>query len=163
MAKNKKLRKELIRIAEYLVTGGAWFWSGYAMFFVCDQILGWSFFPAKITATLVGLTVNFILERWWVFAGKDARKDIKQVTWRYVIVTVINIVLDTLIVWGLKLAGISPYIGQFISSGFFTFWNYIWYKFYVFAKQKKVVRRQSAPVIHRNKKARPATKLSARA
>jgi putative flippase GtrA len=32
----------------------------------------------------------------------------------------------------LRDAGIEPEIGQFIAAGFFTFWNYIWYKLWVF-------------------------------
>jgi putative flippase GtrA len=43
--------------------------------------------------------------------------------------------MDYGIVAGLKAAGITPYIGQFISSGFFTVWNYFWYRFWVFPTQ----------------------------
>ncbi len=40
--------------------------------------------------------------------------------------------LDYFIVYWLKGVGITPYIGQFISSGFFTVWKYLWYRLWVF-------------------------------
>jgi hypothetical protein len=40
-------------------------------------------------------------------------------------------------IWGLKSIGISPYVGFFISAGFFTAWNYLWYRFWVFYSKRK--------------------------
>lgn len=130
--KRKRLRLELTRIAEYLVSGGLYFWTGYAVFFVTDSLLGWSLWWAKLTANLVGWTVNYMLQRYWVFRNPGLAKHNVQVTGRYAVLTLANFVLDYLIVYGLKQLGISPYIGQFISAAFFTVWNYLWYKTWVF-------------------------------
>ncbi len=132
LKKGQKL--ELVRIVEYMVAGGAFFWSGYAMFAVCDQWLGLGLWWSKLIANITGVTVNFILERWWVFKGRGQRKDLTQVTGRYLALTGVNFVIDYYIVYGLTLFGISPYLGQFVSAGFFTVWNYLWYRFWVFAK-----------------------------
>ncbi len=51
------------------------------------------------------------------------------------------------IVGGLRAIGITPYIGQFISSGFFTVWNWLWYSMWVFKKQKPAHKKQHAPWI----------------
>jgi putative flippase GtrA len=139
MAKHKK-KNQLQQFIEYMISGGAYFWSGYATFFFIDKGLGLAFFWAKSVSTLVGWTVNFILQRYWVFKNPELAKHQTQVTGRYIFITVVDFVLDFLIVYGLKLIGISPYIGQFISAGFFTVWNYLWYKFFVFPdtfKKKK--------------------------
>lgn len=133
----RKQQKELTRIAEYLVSGGAYFWSGYATFFVIDKVFNGAFFWAKSISTLVGWAVNFVLQRYWAFNNPKLQKHQTEVTKRYVIITLVDFVLDYLIVWGLtrvSIAGfeINPYIGQFISSGFFTVWNYLWYRFWVF-------------------------------
>ena len=40
--------------------------------------------------------------------------------------------MDYAIIWGLTFIGITPYIGFFISSGFFTVWSWLWYKHWVF-------------------------------
>lgn len=143
----KNQKTELVRFVEYCITGGAYFWSGYAVFAFCDKGLHWSLWWAKLSANIVGVSVNFALERWWVFRGKAARKNITQVTWRYVAITGVNFVLDYYIIRGLKSVGITPYIGQFISAGFFTGWNWFWYRFWVFsAATKAPVRRRVATV-----------------
>lgn len=145
----KKLRKgqklELIRIVEYMVSGGAYFWSGYAVFAFTDQILGWSLWWAKLAANIVGWIVNFLLQRYWVFKNPHLKGHLGQVTTRYITLTLFNFLLDYFIVLGLVKVGISPYIGQFVSAGFFTVWNYFWYKLWVFphrfhTKHKKKIK-----------------------
>lgn len=128
----KKQRKEITRFAEYFISGGAYFWSGYAMFFVCDEIFHFNLWWAKLTANLTGWTVNYILQRYWVFNNPRLKKHQTQVTQRYIALTLVNFVLDYFIVRTLKVAGLTPYLGQFVSAGFFTGWNYLWYRFWVF-------------------------------
>lgn len=134
---SKKNRSELIRIAQYMVSGGAFFWTGYLVFFLGDQVLGLSLWWAKLVANLSGWTVNYILQRHWVFNEKSRRGNRKQVTVRYAVITLVNFVLDYFIVAGLKGLGLTPYLGQFVSAGFFTVWNYLWYKLWVFPTQSK--------------------------
>ena len=137
--KTKKLHSEITRIIAYSVTGGAWFWSGYLTFALCDQVFGMSLWWAKLTANLVGITVNFILERTWVFGSNRKHKRLTVVTERYFVLTLVNFVVDYLIIRFLKdYFGVSPYIGQFVSAGFFYLWNYAWYKYWVFAPNRKV-------------------------
>lgn len=133
----RKQRQEITRIAEYMISGGAYFWSGYITFFIIDKIIGGAFFWAKSISTLVGWMVNYLLQRYWAFNNPNLKAHQTQVTGRYIVITLVDFVLDYLIVWGLRhvsLFGftINPYIGQFISAGFFTIWNYLWYRFWVF-------------------------------
>lgn len=128
----KKQRREIKRFTEYMISGGAYFWSGYLVFFLIDKGLHGSFFWAKSVSTLVGWTVNYVLQRYWVFNNPKLKKHQTEVTGRYILITLVNFVLDYFIVLGLKTAGLTPYLGQFASSGFFTVWNYLWYKYYVF-------------------------------
>lgn len=134
MAITKKTKKLLQQFAEYMVAGGAFFWSGYIAFAIFDGLLGWPLFIAKQLANIIGLSVNYVLEDQWVFKKKKSKKSYgRRRGSRYVIITIINFGIDYLIVAGLKEVGISPYIGQFISAGFFTVWNFVWYKYWVFA------------------------------
>jgi putative flippase GtrA len=147
---SKKRQKLAYQIVEYLISGGAWFWSGYAMFAVLYSVLGQDIIIAKIISYIFGLIVNFLLQRFWVFDSRDARKELDKVTGRYVVLSVINLGIDTIIVWGLNQFGITPYIGQFVSAGFFTGWNYIWYKLWVFArKSTPAPRRAGSPALRR--------------
>lgn len=127
-------RREAIRFAQYMVSGGLYFWSGYAVFFVCDQWLGWSLWWAKLSSNILGWTVNYLLQRYWVFRSPELKAQPVKVTGRYAVITLVDFVLDYLIVAGLKDLGLTPYLGQFVSAGFFTVWNYFWYKFWVFRK-----------------------------
>lgn len=139
----KNNHKELKRFTEYMISGGAYFWAGYLTYFFIDKGLGLAFFWAKSVSTLVGWAVNYVLQRYWVFRNPELAKHKTQVTGRYTFITLLDFVLDYFIVFGLKLVGVSPYIGQFVSSGFFTVWNYLWYKYYVFPdkfKKKKSVK-----------------------
>jgi putative flippase GtrA len=152
MKKNKKPLKEVI---QYAITGGAWFWSGYAMFALCYSVFGLDIVPAKIISYLFGLAVNFVLERFWVFNDRKARKELDTVTVRYMVISAVNLGIDTGIVWGLNKAGISPYIGQFVSAGFFTVWNYAWYKLWVFARgAAPQPKRAATPALRRPKAVR---------
>ncbi len=132
-----KARKtsEIKRITEYFISGGAYFWSGYAMFFALDKGLHWSLWWAKLSANVFGWTINYMLQRYWVFNNPNLAKHKTKVTNRYIFITLVDFMMDYLIVAGLKSVGITPYIGQFVSSGFFTIWNYLWYKFWVFPEK----------------------------
>lgn len=149
MAKNKKTLKEII---QYSITGGAWFWSGYAMFALCYSVFGLDIIPSKIISYVFGLSVNFVLERLWVFNDSKARKELDTVTVRYIVLSSVNLGIDTAIVWGLSQLGVTPYIGQFVSAGFFTVWNYIWYKLWVFARgSHPSPKRAASPTLKRPK------------
>jgi putative flippase GtrA len=115
-----------------MISGGAYFWSGYLTFFIIDKGLKGGFFWAKSISTLAGWTINYLLQRYWVFKNPKLKKHQTEVTGRYTAITLVDFVLDYLIVYGLKQLGMTPYLGQFVSSGFFTVWNYLWYKFWVF-------------------------------
>ncbi len=134
----------VIQFAEYMISGGAYFWVGYLVFFAADKGLGWNLFWAKLAANIIGWTINFLLQRYWVFKNPDLQDKLAQTTGRYIFITLVNFGLDYLIVAGLKTVGITPYIGQFISSGFFTVWNYLWYRFWVFPEKDHPAARKPA-------------------
>lgn len=137
MAISKRNKKLTIQFVEYMISGGAYFWVGYLVFFVADKGFHLTLWWAKLTANLVGWTINFLLQRFWVFKNPSLRGHMTDTSGRYIFITLVDFVLDYLIVASLKTAGITPYIGQFASSGFFTVWNYIWYRFWVFPEHYK--------------------------
>lgn len=137
--RNKNHRPELVRFIEYFVSGGAWFWSGYILIILLDDVIG--LFLANFVGNAVGITINFLLARYWVFKSKRP-STLMIAAKRYVIYTALNaFLLNYLILLGLKDIGIGVEIGQFIASGFFTVWNYVWYKVWVFKDMDKKPRR----------------------
>ncbi len=133
----KRHKREVKRITEYMISGGAYFWSGYLVFFIIDKGLKGGFFWSKSLSTLAGWAVNYVLQRYWVFKNPKLARHHTKVTVRYAVITLIDFILDYFIVFGLKTVLVTPYIGQFVSSGFFTFWNYLWYKYWVFPDEFK--------------------------
>lgn len=128
--KSKRRLLEFKRVIEYFVAGGVWFWSGYILIVLLDDHIG--LFWANFIGNAVGISLNFLLERYWVFKTKKPAK-LGIAAKRYVVYTALNaFLLNYLILLGLKSFGIEPEIGQFIASAFFTVWNYFWYKHYVF-------------------------------
>ena len=134
-------RKEVQRFIKYYLGGGVYFWLGYAVFALGYSVFHWGWFPAKILADAIGWTSNYLIQRFWAFSDRAHLSEMQHAG-RYIFIEAIGFVLDYLIIWGLKSVGITPYIGFFISSGFFTFWSYFWYKYWVFP-EKKITKKQS--------------------
>lgn len=130
----KRYRKELTRIAEYMISGGAQFWSGYVAYAVFDLTFNMPEWPNLIVSYTIGVIVNFYLQRYWVFGKRHvSKKQLHSSAVKYYGLMFTNFLLNLAIVGGLyELAGVTPYIGQFVSAGFFTVYNYLLFKFWVF-------------------------------
>lgn len=124
-----------VQAGEYLVSGGVYFWSGYGMFALLWSGLGWQLWWAKLAANVFGWSVNYALQRFWVFGQNMSARRRVHVSQRYIGITLVDFLLDYLIVAGLRHVGVSPYIGQFVSAAFMTVWNYYWYRFWVFPER----------------------------
>jgi putative flippase GtrA len=153
MAKStKKNRKLAIQFIEYMVSGGVYFWVGYVLLDYFYYALHWSLWWATIISNIAGWSVNFVLQRYWAFNNKALKGHQTAVTTRYILITLVDFVLNYFILYGLKLIGITPAIGQFVSSAFFTVWNYLWYRFWVFPEKLTTKRKIVTPariVAHR--------------
>jgi putative flippase GtrA len=131
-AKRSITRHDIIQFLEYMVGGSAYFWSGYLVFAFCYSAIGWDWIPAKMAADVVGWTLNYLIQRYWAFNSPALQHQEQRILGRYGLISLFNLALDYCIIAGLKHLGVSPYVGFFISAGFFTVWNYIWYRFWVF-------------------------------
>jgi putative flippase GtrA len=127
MSKNKEVQ----RFVKYWLGGGVYFWLGYAVFAICYGLLKWNWLPSKMLADGIGWTTNYFIQRFWAFSDQVHLSEMQHAG-RYIFIESIGFVLDYLMIWGLKSIGITPYIGFFITSGFFTIWSWFWYKYWVF-------------------------------
>ncbi len=143
-AQHGRFKKLAIQFGEYMIAGGVWFWSGYVLIVVLEPAIG--LFWANFIGNAVGITLNFLLEKYWVFRAKPGQKrptKLGVMAGRYIIYTALNaFLLNYFILWGLEnYLGLKPAIGQFISSAFFTIWNYFWYKYWVFNNHQEKPRK----------------------
>jgi putative flippase GtrA len=130
-------KHNVVQFLEYMVGGTLYFWSGYLVFALCYSGFHWNWLWAKLAADVIGWTLNYLVQRYWVFNNKGLAKREAATAGKYSLITIFNLGLDYLIIWGLQQIGISPYTGFFISAGFFTIWNYLWYRFWVFYNKTK--------------------------
>jgi putative flippase GtrA len=124
--------RNMIQLLKYVIGGSVYFWSGYLVFAVCYSGLHWDWLWAKVVADVIGLTLNYFVQRYWAFNNRKLKKHEGLTAGKYSLISSITIALDYSIIWGLKHLGISPYISFFISAAFFGVWNYLWYRFWVF-------------------------------
>jgi putative flippase GtrA len=128
----KPKRQKVIQFGKYMSGGMVYFWTGYGIFALCYSVFGWWWLWAKVAADAVGWTLNYIVQRYWAFNSDHLRLSEMQHVGRYLTIESVGFVLDYVIIWALNAIGITPYIGFFISAGFFTVWSYLWYKYWVF-------------------------------
>ncbi len=128
-------RQRAIQFAVYMLGGSIYFWSGYLIFALLYSGLGWQWWQAKIVADVVGWTLNYLVQRYYAFASPGLARHEGRNRLRYIVLSILNTGLDYLIVGGLRLVGITPYIGMFVAAGFFTFWNYVCYRWWIFPEE----------------------------
>ena len=155
--KNKtKIRHLALQFIEYNLAGLAFFWSGYIVLLVLSA-LGTGLLIASVISYLVGLTINFILERYWVFKENKDAAVLAVATEKYIALSVVNLVLNFLVLSGLiEGIGIPLSLAPFVAAGLFTPWNWLWYKYWVFSKDHHAARK--AHKRHRVQRKRGQTK-----
>jgi putative flippase GtrA len=134
MPKNKKLNQFM----KYMAGGSLYFWVGYAVFAICYSGFHFYWLWSKMAADAIGWSLNYFVQRYWAFNSDHLKLSEMQHVGRYVSIESVGFVLDYAIIGGLRAIGVTPYIGFFISAGFFTVWSFLWYKYWVFPEQKKV-------------------------
>lgn len=130
--------KWLKQFAKYMAGGSLYFWVGYGVFAIGYSLLHVWWLWAKIAADTIGWSLNYFVQRYWAFNSDHLRLSEMEHVGRYLFIETIGFILDYAIIGILKYAGVSPYIGFFISSAFFTVWSFLWYKYWVFPETKKV-------------------------
>lgn len=128
----RQRHSRLIQFLKYNVGGIVYFVSGYIVFAICYSLLGLVWWQAKLFGDLAGLSFNYILQRYWAFTSGELERHEGRNRGRYSLWSAGNLALDYVIIGGLRALGITPYIGMFAAAGFFTVWNYIGYRFWVF-------------------------------
>ena len=115
--------------------GISFFVVGYATFSLLYGVFHWSWLAAKIVGDSLGWICNFAIQYFVAFAEERQGRKPHVVAGKFTVVSLVNLAIDYLLVWLLKLAGVTPFIGLIIASQFFTVWKWFWYKYWVFARK----------------------------
>ena len=119
-------------VIQYLSTGVVVFYADYLVFYAGYTKLGIHLALAQAAAYIVGVVTNFFMERYWVFKRQTKREKVEKETKRYIVVLIINYLITYVILRVLQHYGISPLWGKYAAAFFFTFWNYVIFRFWVF-------------------------------
>ena len=133
----KLSKQNFVQFLKYNFGGLLYFWSAWVIITFGTDSIG--LFLANIIGNTVGIVLNYLVQRFWTFKG--SRPDVTKSGWKFIVLTIINLGISYLILLGLTESGIALWLAQFISAGFFTGWNWVFYKHWVFRiSEKEVVR-----------------------
>jgi putative flippase GtrA len=120
----------------YNVGGAVFFVVGYGVFVLLYGVLHWYWLYAKLLADLIGWSLNYFIQRFVAFKHESRQQRESRLLTKFTAFSLLNLVLDYALVGGLRWLGISPFLGLWISSLFFTFWKWAGYKHWVFKPTK---------------------------
>ena len=125
-------RNSFLQFLKYNFGGLLYFWSAWLIITFGTGKIG--LFWANIIGNMVGIVLNYLVQRLWTF--KDGDKTLFNSGWKFAVLTIVNLGISYLILKGLTTAGMELWLAQFVSAGFFTGWNWVLYKYWVFRGQK---------------------------
>lgn len=129
-------KRGLLQFLYFNLGGVLFFVTGYLIFALLYGALHWYWLIAKGIADLIGWALNYLVQHYLAFSDVAREHGHKKVLKKYVPFSILNVLIDYVIVGGLKFIGVSPFVGLWIASLFFTVWKWLWYKRWVFARAK---------------------------
>lgn len=127
-----KNAKSIIQFQKYLVVGGVAFLFDFGTLYLLTEKVGISYLMSAAIAFIVGLNINYVLAKFFVF--KDSK--IKNIEKEYMFVAVISLTglfLNQLFIWGLtELFGIYYLVSKIISTAIILVYNFLGRKRYIF-------------------------------
>lgn len=131
-------KKTFIQFAYFHLGGAIFFAAGYLVFALLYGLLHWHWLLAKAIADLTGWSLNYLVQYHLAFRDTAREQGHHKTLKKIVPFSLANILIDYAIVGGLKLVGVSPFLGLWISSLFFTVWKWLWYKHWVFTQSATI-------------------------
>lgn len=117
----------------YLLVGGVSFAVDFFLLVFLHEYFGVELWLATPIAFLTSFAANYLLSRFFTFAGTGARGTSFV---KYVALVAFNTVAASLIVSGFEAVGSSYMLGKIASTAMMTVWNFFAYKHWVFAEKK---------------------------
>lgn len=130
----KRVRTVILGPAgRYLLVGGLSFAVDFFLLVFLHEYFAVELWLATPIAFLTSLVVNYLLSRFFTFAGVGARGTSFL---KYIALVVFNTAAASLIVSGFEAVGSSYMLGKVASTVLMTIWNFFAYKHWVFAQRK---------------------------
>jgi len=121
-----------LSIVRFLLGGGVTVACEYAVFYFLYIIAHWNLLLANSLSFAVGLGVSFLFNRLWAFRQEDFHRKAHHQLLMYVGLAITNLVMNNVIVAGLKATGIDPRIGKLVAIVVIAAWNFVLYRKVIF-------------------------------
>lgn len=119
-------------ITRFLIGGGITVICEYLVFYVLYVFLKWNLLIANSLSFAVGLGVSFLFNRLWAFKKDSFHRKAHHQAALYLVLAITNLLLNNLIVAGLKEVGLDPRLGKFIAIIVIAAWNFVIYRKIIF-------------------------------
>lgn len=135
--KKRKLLKYVVEFIKLQLTGNILFWGTYVGLFIFNQLLHWPELTAIAIGSILAHCLFFLVNKEWVFDDKTGKRKTGHEITRFILFMGLNYFINLGIIAGLdRFFGVTPYIGAFIAGLFFSAWNFIGLRFWVFQEMQ---------------------------
>lgn len=121
-------------IIKYLVVGVGSLMADYSIFLILYYALGVGTAIAAPAGLVVGLVVNFVINKMWSFSNLEIKKKdlVRQATYYVFLVGFNSLFTYLLIEWLKHSYNVEPRFSKLIASACTILWNYVIYKKIIF-------------------------------
>lgn len=122
-------------VIKFLVVGVVSFGVDYTTLLVLNKVLAVQLNVATTIAFLVGLLINFTLNKLWTFEVRGGAKQSAVQAVEYGILVIINLAFTNVFISSLASQNFGPEVTKPIATGVVMITNYIVYKTIIFRKK----------------------------
>ncbi|PIR84918.1 hypothetical protein COU16_00155 [Candidatus Kaiserbacteria bacterium CG10_big_fil_rev_8_21_14_0_10_47_16] len=129
------LGERLFHLVRYLISGGIAATTNVGILFLLVHFGDLHYLPASVLAYLLAIVVSFTLQKFWTFQDKPTH-DVHTQFSRYIIVVVMNLLLNTAIMYILVDTFSVWYIlAQIVATALVAITGYFAYRHFVFKER----------------------------
>lgn len=126
------MREKAFKIFRYLVSGGSAAVVHVGMLFVFVELFHLWYVLSSMSAFLIAFVVSFLLQKFWTFQN-TSREGVHKQAGVYFIVAVINLALNTLLIYVfVEYFNFHYLIGQIVASGLIAISSFFIYSKFIF-------------------------------
>lgn len=126
---HKTLQKTFVR---YVLVGLISVGVDYGMLLAAYHVFSLDLRVATTVGFLVGLLVNFLLNKFWAFQADHSAKRSAQQGVMVALLVGFNLLVTNIVIVYLHRWNVGPEVSKILTTGMITLWNYVLYKKLIF-------------------------------
>lgn len=123
-------------LVKFFVVGGLSFGIDYGLLLVLFHIFQWQLAVATTTAFLIGLLVNFLLNKYWTFEAPRGARHAARQSVLYALLVGFNLLFTDIFIVSLAAWHVRPEFSKPMASAIIMILNYVLYQKVIFKPHK---------------------------